>query len=67
MEIPTSSHFNNIKHFKIIRATLKTYWTYVNEIPYQVDYDFRNLTKLVWHFYDFSTVYYEFPSIQPNY
>ena len=58
MEIPTSSPFNNIKHFKIIRATLKTYETYANEIPYQIDHDFRNLTKLVWYFYDFSTFYY---------
>ena len=37
----------------------------MNEIRYQIDHDFRNLTKLVWHFYDFSMIYYEFPSIQP--
>ena len=58
--IPTSLSSNNIKHFKIIRATLKTYGAYANKIPYQIDHDFRNLTELVWHFYDFSMIYYEF-------
>ena len=61
--IPTSLCLNNIKHVKIIRVTLKTHRTYMNEIPYQIDHDFRNLTKLVWHFYDFSMIYYEFCKI----
>ena len=60
MEIPTSSPFNNIKHVKIIRATLKTYRIYVNKIHYWMNHEFRNSTKLVWHFYDFSMIYYEF-------
>ena len=64
-EIPTSLCINNIKHVKIIRATLKTYKTYANKIHYQIDHDFRNLTELVWHFYEFSMIYNEFPSIQP--
>ena len=29
----------------------------MNEIHYQIDHDFRNLTKLVWHFCDFSTLF----------
>ena len=56
-KIPTSLCLNNIKHVKLIRATLKTYRTYANEISYQIDHDFRNLTKLVWHFCDFSTLF----------
>ena len=63
MEIPTSLCLKNIEHVKIIRATLKTYRTYTNEIPYQIDHDFINLTKLAWHFYDFSMIYYEFCKI----
>ena len=54
-----------MKHVKIIRATLKTYKTYANKIHYQAYHDFRNLTKLIWHFYDFSMIYYKFPIIQP--
>ena len=42
---------------------LGCYRTYANEIHYQIDHDFRNLTKLVWHFYDFSMIYYEFCKI----
>ena len=63
MKIPTSLCLNNIKNVKIIRATLKTYRIYANKIPYQIDHDFRNLRKLVWHFYDFSMIYYEFHKI----
>ena len=59
----TSLCLNNIKYVKIIRATLKTYRTYANKIHYQLDHDFRNLTKLVWYFYDFSMIYYEFCKI----
>ena len=29
----------------------------MNEIPYQIDQDFINLTKLVWHFCHFSTLF----------
>ena len=60
MEIPTNLCINNIKHVKIIRATQITYKTYANKIHYQIDHDFRNSTKLVWHFYNFSMIYYEF-------
>ena len=63
MEIPTSLYRNNIKHVKIIRATLKTYKTYANKIHYQIDHDFRNLTKLVWYFCDLSTFHYQFYKI----
>ena len=56
MEIPTSSHFNNIKHVKIIRATLKTYRAHANKINYQIDDDFRRLTKLVSPFLDAYTI-----------
>ena len=35
----------------------------MNKIHYQIDHDFRNLTKLVWYFYDFSMNYYEFYKI----
>ena len=31
----------------------------MNQIHYSVDHDFRNSIKLIWHFYDFSTTYYE--------
>ena len=37
----------------------------MNKVYKHVDHDFRNLTKLVRHFYAFSTIYYEFPNIQP--
>ena len=57
---PTMHLSLNIKHVKIIRATLKTYKTYANKIHYQIDHDFRRVTKLVWHFCDFSTFYFQF-------
>ena len=35
----------------------------MNKIHYQIGHDFRNLTKLVWYFCDFSTFYYQFYKI----
>ena len=32
----------------------------MNKLHYWMDHDFRNSTKLVWHFYDFSMIYYKF-------